>query len=627
MSGILQNFAYGRAFTSAPVNTVAPAVTGTATFGSTLSCTTGTWTGIPTPTYTYQWQRVTTPISGATSSTYVLVQADVGSTIRCVVTATNSTAAVSANSNSTATVAATVPGAPTIGTATASGSTGATVSYTAPASNGGSNITTYTATSLPGGITGTLSTSGSGTITVSGLTTGTAYTFTVTATNAIGTSSSSAASNSITPVASGFLATEKYNASNNNGSIALAHKSSGVIYKVPTGFSSGQSSTTVIQYSTTGTKIAAKYGFNDSYNRGISIDSSDNSYYIGYMGSTLQTTKANSADVVQWSKTQAVSWSLDIFNKPVIDSSGNVYVSYTEMLTVCCCPNIYAYYMRKYNSSGAPQPLLGINFSGGGANYVNGYGGIGIDSSGNIYNVFNGIGYPYGAVVIYKTSSTGTAVANKFYTRSNTPGGSRNGNLTSYNYIFDTANSVGYIPGSGASGFVAKHDTSLAFTWIYEFTSVTAFKGIALDSSGNVYAVGYKNGASYTSTAIIIKLNSSGTLQWAREFSASGVGIDSSVIPYISVSGSKYVFSWTIFNPSTNISIAFTFQAPTDGSGTGTISNAGRTWTYASFSTSASSPNTVGITEGSQSAAGASTATATPSIQTADLWATSTTSF
>jgi len=184
---------------TAPVNTVAPAVTGTASFGFTLTTTNGTWTGAPTPTFTYQWQRVTTNISGATSSTYVLVAADVGNTIRCVVTATNAVSAVSANSNSTASVAAVVPGAPTIGTATAATSTTASVPFTQPASNGGSTITSYTATSTPSSITGTLNQAGSGTITVSGLATGTAYTFTVKATNAIGQSAASAASNSVTP--------------------------------------------------------------------------------------------------------------------------------------------------------------------------------------------------------------------------------------------------------------------------------------------------------------------------------------------------------------------------------------------------------------------------------------------
>lgn len=91
----------------------------------------------------------------------------------------------------------TVPDAPTIGTATATGLTTVNVSFTAPLYNGGSTITSYTATSSPGGITGTLNQAGSGTITVSGLTSGTAYTFTVRATNAIGQSAASAASNTV----------------------------------------------------------------------------------------------------------------------------------------------------------------------------------------------------------------------------------------------------------------------------------------------------------------------------------------------------------------------------------------------------------------------------------------------
>jgi Fibronectin type III domain len=197
MSGILSAFG-GGSYGAPPSNTVAPAVTGTATFGQTLSTTNGTWTGVPAPTFTYQWQRASVNISGATSSTYTLVSADVGSTIRCVVTATNAISSVASNSNSTASVAAAVPGAPTIGTATATGATTATISFTAPASNGGAAITSYTAVSSPGGITGTLSQAGSGTISISGLTALTAYTFTVYATNSAGNSASSSASNSIT---------------------------------------------------------------------------------------------------------------------------------------------------------------------------------------------------------------------------------------------------------------------------------------------------------------------------------------------------------------------------------------------------------------------------------------------
>lgn len=95
----------------------------------------------------------------------------------------------------TFTVNAMVPGAPTIGTATA-GDTQADVTFTAPASSGGATITGYTVTSNPGGFTGT----GAGSpITVTGLTNGVAYTFTVTATNVAGTGGASGASNSITP--------------------------------------------------------------------------------------------------------------------------------------------------------------------------------------------------------------------------------------------------------------------------------------------------------------------------------------------------------------------------------------------------------------------------------------------
>jgi alpha-tubulin suppressor-like RCC1 family protein len=106
MSGVGQAvFMNQRSFVLPPVNTVAPVVTGTAVLGEPLSVSDGTWTGTSPITFAYQWQRGTTNISGATASTYTLVSADVGSTIRCVVTATNAADSVSANSANTATVA------------------------------------------------------------------------------------------------------------------------------------------------------------------------------------------------------------------------------------------------------------------------------------------------------------------------------------------------------------------------------------------------------------------------------------------------------------------------------------------------------------------------------------------
>jgi hypothetical protein len=84
----------------APVNTVTPVISGTNAVGQTLTTTNGTWTGIPSPTYTYQWKRDGSNIGGATSVTYVLVEADADTNVTCEVTATNSIGSASATSNS-----------------------------------------------------------------------------------------------------------------------------------------------------------------------------------------------------------------------------------------------------------------------------------------------------------------------------------------------------------------------------------------------------------------------------------------------------------------------------------------------------------------------------------------------
>lgn len=133
--------------------------------------------------------------ASASASPITFTTLSPNTTYTFTVTATNAdgTSAASIPSNSI-TTDATVPDAPVIGVATETGTTTASVAFGAPASDGGYPITTYTVTSLPGSVTATGTSSP---INVTGLTSGTAYTFTVTATNSIGTSSPSQASNSI----------------------------------------------------------------------------------------------------------------------------------------------------------------------------------------------------------------------------------------------------------------------------------------------------------------------------------------------------------------------------------------------------------------------------------------------
>ena len=94
-----------------PSNTVLPTITGgaSATQDTQLTATNGTWTNTPTG-YTYQWQRCNSSgascadISGATVQTYTPLAADVGKTLRVVVTATNASGSTPASSNATAAV-------------------------------------------------------------------------------------------------------------------------------------------------------------------------------------------------------------------------------------------------------------------------------------------------------------------------------------------------------------------------------------------------------------------------------------------------------------------------------------------------------------------------------------------
>jgi hypothetical protein len=158
-----------------------------------------------------------TPATGSTTLTPTVVTGNPPNTSATVsgltngvsytftVTATNAigTSPSSAASNAVTPEAPTAPAAPTA-VAASGGNASATVTWTAPA-NGGSPITSYTVTPYLGAAAQTATTvTGSPPVTsttVPGLTNGQTYTFTVTATNAVGTGPPSSASNAVTPTA------------------------------------------------------------------------------------------------------------------------------------------------------------------------------------------------------------------------------------------------------------------------------------------------------------------------------------------------------------------------------------------------------------------------------------------
>lgn len=98
-----------------------------------------------------------------------------------------------------------VPDAPTIGTALA-GNAQAKVTFTPPVNTGFSPVSQYTVVASPGG---TMASGANSPIIVNNLNNGTSYSFTVTATNAVGPSPPSLASNSVTPAATA-IATVKF---------------------------------------------------------------------------------------------------------------------------------------------------------------------------------------------------------------------------------------------------------------------------------------------------------------------------------------------------------------------------------------------------------------------------------
>lgn len=180
---------------------------------------------------------------------------------------------------------------------------------------------------------------------------------------------------------------------------------------------------------------------------------------------------------------------------------------------------------------------------------IGGLAGNALDSSGNLYSV------TYGGT-IYKYDSTGTLQWQK--TLSTIDGATgiavdSSGNIHVCGSLYT---------GVYFRGFIAKLSSAGAITWQRYATKATttsdgiSFGAVAVDGSGNVYVSGSDTASGQTvNSAVLVKYNSSGTIQWQRKLTASpatafltaqGLAVDSSGNTYLGISNST-TFNNTYF--------------------------------------------------------------------------------
>jgi hypothetical protein len=184
----------------APVNVTAIAATGQATVSWAAPASSGT---TPITGYTVRAQDTTKTCAWTTGAlSCVMTGLTNGTAYTFTVRAANSFGLGAASAPSVAVTPSGPPSAPlnVLVSQTPGGAASASVSWTAPASNGGSPITDYYVTAAPGGLLCYSPPVANPTCNVTGLTFGTAYTFTVLAANSSGNGPSSAPSSAFTPV-------------------------------------------------------------------------------------------------------------------------------------------------------------------------------------------------------------------------------------------------------------------------------------------------------------------------------------------------------------------------------------------------------------------------------------------
>ena len=366
--------------------------------------------------------------------------------------------------------------------------------------------------------------------------------------------------------------------------------SSGNTYVVGwTGPSNVVSSICLIKYDSTGTVLwQTKLAGSEVKTKGykVAVDSSNNVYIVGSDSSSASpfgwvvTAKFNSDGAIQWQR-KLETVNTQGKNAVALDSSGNVYVAATARFN-----NRQTCLLIKYDSNGTIQWQRRFYESTSGYSiFIH---GIAVDSSGNVYACGSLGNFPTSIVVVkYNTSGV--------YQWHSTLGNASPDDARAYGMSVDSSNNIyitGTIYNSGAgvwSMFLAKINSSGALQWQRTLTppgtpavQPTGY-GVTVDSSGNVYTVGFYNDIW---DVILTKHDVSGTLQWQRNLSSSGYEVGHNIS--LDLNGNICITGFV--SASSDADIFLFSKLPTDGSRTGNYNIGQYSFTYsASLQTTATS--------------------------------------